>query len=44
MMDRFEIIGLALFCGIAFAAFLSPTVLLVWWLDRKSRTEKREEQ
>jgi hypothetical protein len=34
--DRFEILGLALFGGICLAVFVSPTVILVWWLDRKS--------
>ncbi len=41
-MDRLEIIGFALFCGITFAAFLAPIVLFVWWLDRRPKREETD--
>lgn len=47
-MDRFEIIGLALFCGTVLAAFIAPVVALVvlvsWWVDRSDAKPKAEKE
>lgn len=34
MMGWLWFIGAAFLCGVAFAAFLAPLVVLVWWFDK----------
>ncbi|WP_181892988.1 hypothetical protein [Falsiruegeria mediterranea] len=38
MMSILELIGWAFFAGCLFAAFVAPLAVLLWWLDRKSKS------